>query len=722
MAFAFGILSAASLPLGTLAILVWSPNDRAVGVLTAFGGGALLAALTIDLVASAPAKAHFEALVVGCTLGGIAFVVLDQAVNNRGGFLRKSSTVIQYLRRMRRERFKRAIGELERIGVLQDLSSEQIEDLASMVVHENFRMGATIYSAGDPSDFFYILEKGEITRTDHRAGRHRADVLGAGSSFGWRAFITGSPHAFNAVATAESDVWLLPRDDFDQVLEASATLAESLLEIVSSQAITEYLESRQGLTTGQIAEWRENAVGSLRGGEAIPNAVAVDRHRNEFVRISDGIRRMPIFRGLSADELRSVADRLFCVLFERGDMIFRRGDPADRLYIVESGQVARIDPSDTLGRRLTMEDGEAFGGKSFITSAHRAKSAIATVDSELWVLRKSDFDVLIGRNPDLHRRVRKFLEGEEISRYLESKHGFDPQKAARRIRHATRNVDSGRLIPSVTSVIRQIGQHRGAPMAIWLGIMLDGIPESLVVGSSMIHAQVSMSLIAGLFLSNYPEALSSSVGMRQQGMSFARVLFMWSSRTLFTGIGAALGNVFFRGRRPGRGGACRRRRRRRNAHHDRADHGAGGLYQGGIGRQPLNIHGLLGRDLFQDVGMNGDFGRRSREKHRPKPIWGDGEKGLHRRTGRIFSHDWGNRNQDRTICATCPVRCCPVSNSLRGYSARTSPPMPGISRRTQPGRQFGAPPRGVPQCRRALSDRVRTTPIPQRLRKSGHRA
>ena len=87
-------------------------------------------------------------------------------------------------------------------------------------------------------------------------------------------------------------------------------------------------------------------------------------------------------------------------------------------------------------------------------------------------------------------------------------------------------------------------------MAIWPGIMLDGIPESLVVGSSMIHAQVSMSLIAGLFLSNYPEALSSSVGMRQQGMSFARVLFMWSSLTLFTGIGAALGNVFFVGADP----------------------------------------------------------------------------------------------------------------------------------------------------------------------------
>ncbi len=62
----------------------------------------------------------------------------------------------------------------------------------------------------------------------------------------------------------------------------------------------------------------------------------------------------------------------------------------------------------------------------------------------------------------------------------------------------------------------------------------------------MIHAShISLSLIAGLFLSNYPEALSSSVGMRQQGLSFKRIMIMWTSLMIFTGIGAALGNMFF---------------------------------------------------------------------------------------------------------------------------------------------------------------------------------
>jgi len=54
-------------------------------------------------------------------------------------------------------------------------------------------------------------------------------------------------------------------------------------------------------------------------------------------------------------------------------------------------------------------------------------------------------------------------------------------------------------------------------------------------------------LIAGLFLSNYPEALFSSIGMRQQGFSVTRVMTMWTSLMLLTGIGAALGSLFFVG-------------------------------------------------------------------------------------------------------------------------------------------------------------------------------
>jgi zinc transporter ZupT len=83
-------------------------------------------------------------------------------------------------------------------------------------------------------------------------------------------------------------------------------------------------------------------------------------------------------------------------------------------------------------------------------------------------------------------------------------------------------------------------------MAIWMGIMLDGIPESIVIGSSLLlHPTMSMSLLAGLFLSNFPEALSSSVGMKKQKMSNMKILMMWTSIMIVTGLGAFFGNVFF---------------------------------------------------------------------------------------------------------------------------------------------------------------------------------
>jgi len=142
------------------------------------------------------------------------------------------------------------------------------------------------------------------------------------------------------------------------------------------------------------------------------------------------------------------------------------------------------------------------------------------------------------------------MRGSGMVSYLEHKLNFHPNRASRWIEKAIHNLDARRLVPSIDLAQAELHENRGVPVAIWLGILLDGIPESLVIGASMIHAQISLSLVAGLFFSNYPEALSSSAGMRQQGFPFAQALFMWTSITLLTGVGAVLGNMFFVGAEP----------------------------------------------------------------------------------------------------------------------------------------------------------------------------
>jgi zinc transporter ZupT len=165
------------------------------------------------------------------------------------------------------------------------------------------------------------------------------------------------------------------------------------------------------------------------------------------------------------------------------------------------------------------------------------------------VLRRQDLLELLRTVPEIRRRLQDQLRQHDVADYLESGHGVDPDQVMRWIRIAARELDTGRLRPAFTEDLElRLRALRGAPVAIWLGILLDGIPESLVIGASLVNHEVSLALLAGLLLSNYPEALFSSIGMRQQGFAVTRILVMWASLVLITGAGAAFGSLLFVGR------------------------------------------------------------------------------------------------------------------------------------------------------------------------------
>lgn len=168
----------------------------------------------------------------------------------------------------------------------------------------------------------------------------------------------------------------------------------------------------------------------------------------------------------------------------------------------------------------------------------------------MWELRRSDLDELLRAAPSLAQRVRDFIMQGEAEAYLREQHGLSPERLDQWRRAALRALNAHQPLPSAAASAHVHAENAGAPLAIFLGITLDGIPESLVIGASMIQSPVSLSLLVGLFLSNYPEALSSSVGMRHQGLSFGRILGMWTALMLITGLGAALGSLFFVGAPP----------------------------------------------------------------------------------------------------------------------------------------------------------------------------
>ena len=84
-------------------------------------------------------------------------------------------------------------------------------------------------------------------------------------------------------------------------------------------------------------------------------------------------------------------------------------------------------------------------------------------------------------------------------------------------------------------------QEDGSPLAFVFGSILDGVPESFVLGLTVLEGGISVGLLMGVMLSNLPEGMSSSAGMRKAGWPRSRVFGMWITVALVSGVSAALG-------------------------------------------------------------------------------------------------------------------------------------------------------------------------------------
>ncbi len=254
--------------------------------------------------------------------------------------------------------------------------------------------------------------------------------------------------------------------------------------------------------------------------------------------------------GVPPEHVQHLVEMVRPKQFHHGESLFEEGDEGDCLYFVEAGG---IDLSHHGQVFKTLPAGEIVGEIALLTGAPRTAGANANGDVNVLALDRYDFDRLCEMSPELSdvtsRLASERLDELATHRQEKAQAAADwAQRAVAALRHST-------ALPTAADLQQARREHSGAPLAIWLGVLLDGIPESFVIGATLASALAGAlaagpvsftdvlpyTLIAGLFISNVPEALSSSIGMRAQGWASWKVLMMWSALVVMTAVGAGIG-------------------------------------------------------------------------------------------------------------------------------------------------------------------------------------
>lgn len=330
-------------------------------------------------------------------------------------------------------------------------------------------------------------------------------------------------------------------------LELAYEGAERLRHSAHLDGLTSWLWVAAGFIVGGTAYYMVNRTLEKQGASlrhpALAKLYMLNKKREESAMILEKLAKVELVRSLPPEEMEDVLVCVQPVSFRAGETIFKQGETGDALYLIDDGGVNIVSGNGNAGLDgilAKLGPGQSFGEMALLTGEPRSATAVAAQDSSLLRIDKEHFDELIDRSPNLRQAVEELNSRRLVQNVNAAKEGVDSghwQKVAiANIQRLTRSEE--------VSMMKKHAEA-GAPFAIFLGAMLDGIPESIVIGSSFTSlANFKFTFFAAVFLSNLPEAVASATAMRGAGFSTFKILGLWGTLMVAGGIAAALGNGF----------------------------------------------------------------------------------------------------------------------------------------------------------------------------------
>src|SRR5262245_14843390 len=145
-------------------------------------------------------------------------------------------------------------------------------------------------------------------------------------------------------------------------------------------------------------------------GRAVVLAALFGRRGADEARLAHVLRDVPLFRELPAADLVEIWRQLQLIEAEAGGVLCRRGDPGDRMFVIQSGQVEvrlGLESDGVVLRRAG--PGDFVGEMALLTGQPRSADMVAITHARLWALGKADFDRIAARSLPMLRVLNATL-------------------------------------------------------------------------------------------------------------------------------------------------------------------------------------------------------------------------------------------------------------------------------------------------------------------------
>lgn len=262
-----------------------------------------------------------------------------------------------------------------------------------------------------------------------------------------------------------------------------------------------------------------------------------EHRQEEVLEALDRLSHIELIQDLPPSEIQALVPLLKLVRVDPQTIIFEEGELGDSLFLIAEGEAEILKGSQLM---TSLGRGEVFGEMSMLIEEPRSATVIAKTAMELYTLTRSDFEIVVKRSPHLTAALSRTLARrlrETTQSRAEAEHSLAQWR-----KEVMDSVELDLPSDQEQALIRDLAKS-SAPFAILIGTLIDNIPESAVIGMMSNQMTSSGSFLIAVFISNFPEAMSSAIGMRQAGTKPYQVLLIWSGVVLLSGCCAFLGSI-----------------------------------------------------------------------------------------------------------------------------------------------------------------------------------